>query len=916
MRKAKSGTPARRAAPPQFLPEPLEGRTLMSLPAGFAQTTFARGVTEPTAMAFAPDGRLFVCEQGGDVRVVTPQGQLLATPFAHVDAHNADEQGLIGITFHPDFATNGWVYLSYATATALNQVARVTANPANPNVAVAGSLTEILTLPRDETYGYNHQGGALGFGADGKLYWTSGEHNNPSYAQDLQWPYGKVLRLNDDGTFPTDNPFYDQGGWARAVYALGLRNPFTFAIQPGTGQILLNDVGGGLKEEVNLVTAGKNFGWPTTEGSFNPAQYPAFTNPVHDYERGIVGCAIIGGAFYNPPAGATSLFPSSYTGKYFFSDYCMRFVHVLDPANGYAHTVFGTNNQLPEEAVDLEVGPDGALYGLSRGPGAVAGAGVVVRIGYTGSDAPVISSDPRSQTATLGQRVTFDVTASGAPPLSYKWQRKSVGAASFTDIAGATASSYTIDAVTAADDGAQFRCVVSNGSGSDTSAAATLTVTDNRPPVVQINFPAEGALYTAGQTIQYAGVATDPEEGSLASSQYTWWVDLHHDTHTHPAMPQTSGSAFGSFTVPTTGETSPNVWFRIHLKATDSEGLSTETYRDVHPQTSVFTLATQPAGLSLTLDGAGVATPRPVTGVVGITRTIGAPATQNFNGVDYEFVSWSDGGARDHAISTPANNTTYTAVYRPVTTIAGRYVFYNYSAYDGRTPGAAAADDGAIATDKQALRPGQAATFANYTSFPGGINGVMVDLTNGGMPITAENFVFRVGNDANTGAWAAAPAPLSITRRDGAGVGGSDRVTITWPFASIRNKWLQVGLRPVPGAPVSDVFYFGSAVGETGDNPANAVVNSADLFAVRSHLRSTGGVGNRWDVNRDGRVNTQDLTVVRRYRTVAGRALALVTAPVQASIIAAAAAPTRLGAGEVLPRSDYGSASALVRDGG
>src|SRR5688500_16282297 len=222
MRNASAHRRGRVVSSPQFVPEPLEGRTLMSLPSGFAQTTFAAGLTAPTAMAFAPDGRLFVTQQNGDVRVVTPQGQLLSQPFAHVDVRNEGEQGLIGLAFHPDFASNGQLYLHYATPNALNRVSRVTADPANPNVAAAGSLTEVLTLPRDETFGYNHQGGALAFVPDRKLYWTKGEHNNPSYAQDLESPYGKILRLNPDGTFPSDNPFYAQStGWGRAVWAMG-----------------------------------------------------------------------------------------------------------------------------------------------------------------------------------------------------------------------------------------------------------------------------------------------------------------------------------------------------------------------------------------------------------------------------------------------------------------------------------------------------------------------------------------------------------------------------------------------------------------------------------------------------------------------------------------------------------------------
>ena len=822
-------------------------------------------------MAFAPDGRLFVTEQDGDVRVVTREGQLLPQPFAHVDVRNDGEQGLIGLAFDPNFAQTGNLYLHYATPNALNRVSRVTADPSNPNVATASSLTEILTLPRDDTFGYNHQGGALNFGADGKLYWTSGEHNNPSYAQNLESPYGKILRLNPDGSFPSDNPFYSAStGWGRAVWALGLRNPYTFAIEPGTGRMLINDVGGGLREEVNLGRAGANYGWPATEGEFNPAQYPTFTNPVHDYERGIVGCAIIGAAFYNPPAGATNPFPASYTGKYFFSDYCSRFIHMLDPENGYAPSVFGTDNQLPDEAVDLEVGPDGSLYGLARGAG-----GVVLKISYTGSNAPVIGTHPRSQTGTVGQSITFDVSVSGAPPFNYQWQRKNAGAAAFANIAGATSSSYSLT-VTQADDQAQFRVVVTNGSGSATSNPATLSATSNRPPSATIVLPAAGALYSGGQTIEFAGQASDPEDGSLPSSAYTWSVAFHHDTHTHPAVAPFSGSAFGNFVVPTIGETAANVWYRIHLVVEDSQGLTTEVTRDVHPRTSQITLATQPAGLSVTLDGAATTTPRTLTGVVGINRQIGAPAAQTLNGVTYEFVSWSDGGAAEHFIPTPAADTTYTAVYRPITLVMGRHIFYNNSSFDGRSPDANAADDSAVATDKQALLPGQTATFANYTSYASGINGIMIDLANGGAPVSEANFTFRVGNNSNPATWAVAPAP-AVTRRNGAGTAESDRITLTWPDRLIRNKWIEVTFRVAPGEPPRDVFFFGNAVGETGSNPANAYVNALDQANVRSRLRTMAGdVSNQFDFNRDGRVNVVDQRIVRNNLASGMRALALI----------------------------------------
>ena len=301
VREMKTNPDRRRRRAHALAVESLESRTLFTLPSGFAQTTFASGLSAPTAMAFAPDGRMFVLEQDGAIRVVTAGGTVLSTPFATVPAKTGGEQGLLGIAFAPDFATSREVFIHWITGSSQNRVSRFTADASNPNVAAAGSQVDILTLPQDPNFGYNHQGGALGFGIDGKIYLTVGEHNTQSYAQNLTSPFGKILRLNRDGSFPSDNPFYaTSSGWGQAVWALGLRNPYSFAFQPGTGALLINDVGGGLREEVNRGIAGANYGWPTTEGTFNPSTYPQFTNPVYDYERGTVGCAIIGGSFYNP----------------------------------------------------------------------------------------------------------------------------------------------------------------------------------------------------------------------------------------------------------------------------------------------------------------------------------------------------------------------------------------------------------------------------------------------------------------------------------------------------------------------------------------------------------------------------------------------------------------------------------------
>ena len=614
-----------------------------TLPVGFTETQIASGLASPTAMAFAPDGRLFVCLQGGQVRVIK-NGALLSTPFVSLTVNASGERGLLGIAFDPNFASNQFVYLYYtATTPALhNRVSRFTASG---DAAVAGSETVLLDL-NNLTSATNHNGGALHFGPDGKLYIAVGENATPSNSQTFSNLLGKILRINADGSIPTDNPFYTTAtGNNRAIWALGLRNPFTFAFQPGSGRMFINDVGQNTFEEINDGIAGSNYGWPESEG---PTTNPNHRGPIYHYGRGstqFTGCAITGGAFYNPPVGQ---FPPEYAGRYFYADYCTGWINKLDPSTN-TPTSFASGIGSP---VDLQVGPEGSLYYLARG------GGVVVRISYSGDAAPSISQHPATQTATVGQSVTFTVSATGTPPLAYQWQRNG------TNISGATSSSYTISSVTSGDNGARFRCVVSNQAGTAVSNEAILTVTGNSPPVATITQPADGTLYTGGMTIVYAGTGTDAQDGNLPASAYTWQVDFHHDTHTHPFVAATSGASGGSFVIPTSGETSANVWYRIYLTVRDSAGLTTTTFRDVRPRTVTLTLSSSPGGLGLTLDGQPVTASHTVTAVVGMRRTIGATTPQTRNNSTYVFQSWSDGGAATHDITVPASATTYTARYQ------------------------------------------------------------------------------------------------------------------------------------------------------------------------------------------------------------------------------------------------------------
>jgi glucose/arabinose dehydrogenase len=614
------------------------------LPTGFTETQVANGLVSPTALALAPDGRVFVAQQGGQLRVIK-NGALLPTPFLTVTVDSSGERGLVGVTVDPDFAANQYVYVYYtATTPALhNRVSRFTANG---DTAVPGSETVILDLDNLAFSSPIHNGGAMHFGKDGKLYIAVGENGNSAHSQTLGNLFGKILRINKDGSIPTDNPFYGSTtGKNRAIWALGLRNPFTFSIQPGTGRMFINDVGEITWEEINDGIAGSNYGWPATEG---PTNDPRFRGPIFWYGRGIgptVGCAITGGAFYNP---ANPQFPAEYAGTYFFADYCSKWIRRFDPASGTA-TGFASGISSP---VDLAVADDGSLYYLARGTGSV------YRVEYTASQAPRITTQPSDLTVAAGQPATFSAGASGTPPLSYQWRKNGA------NIPGATGTSYTLPSAALSDDGSIFDVVVTNAFGSDTSDGAILTVTANSLPTATITSPADRTLYSGGDTISYSGTGTDAEDGNLPPSAFTWQVDFHHDSHTHPFLPATHGATGGTFTIPRTGETSANVWYRVYLTVRDSGGLSSTTFVDVVPRKATLTLATSPTGLQVTLDGQPATAPRSVQGVVGITRTLGVISPQTVGGVTYEFVSWSDGGAATHAVNTPASNTTYTATFR------------------------------------------------------------------------------------------------------------------------------------------------------------------------------------------------------------------------------------------------------------
>lgn len=342
---------------------------------GFREAVVARGFDSPVSMAFAPDGRLFVCEQAGRVRVVK-QGRLLASPLLTVPARASVEDGLLGITCDPEFARNGWVYVCWTDSVPSPRevIERYTVRG---DRVVPGSVKRLVEL--DPRANHVHVGGTLRVGPDGRLWVGTGDDDRGESAQSLRSTAGKLLRFERDGSAPADNPYVRIArGTYGAIWARGLRNPFAFDFDPATGAPWVNDVGGSRYEEVNAGAAGANYGWPMFEGQGPDAR---FRDPVHAYSHA-QGCAITGGVFVRASRAAAS-WPRAWHGRWMFADLCANELRWLDPAKPDSASVFGHTSVAGP--VDLRMGPDGALWYLARGTSAAAGGpgtanGAVVRI--------------------------------------------------------------------------------------------------------------------------------------------------------------------------------------------------------------------------------------------------------------------------------------------------------------------------------------------------------------------------------------------------------------------------------------------------------------------------------------------------------------------------------------------------------
>ncbi len=716
-------------------------------PTGFSQSIVFEGLTQPTNLAFSPDGRVFVAEKSGVIKVFDSLNDTTPTEFADLrtEVNNFWDRGLLGLALDPKFPQQPYVYVLYTydapiggtapTWGASDETSDPCPSPPGPTTdgcLVSGRLSQLTasgdTMTGPEKVLINdwcgqfpgHTVGDLKFGSGGALYVSGGEaagatsaidygqHKNACgdppvpvggnqrpptaeggalRAQSLRRPAGEPRTL--DGTIVRVDPKTGKGlpsnplasspdANERRVVAYGLRNPFRFATRPNSKELWIGDVGWTSVEEVNRLpdpTAGvTNFGWPCYEGDDPQPSYQAagldiceglysepgaVTPPYFSYHH---NTKVISNE--TCPAGTSSIsgmafytrgpYPPRYNGALFFADYSRDCIWAMQRGNtgDPSPNRVGTFLAGAANPVDLQVGPGGDLYYVD-----LIG-GTIRRIPFTNGNRPPNALAKASRTwGNLPLSVDFDATGSTDPEgdnMSYAWDLDGDGA--FDDSTDSHPSfTYTSAGV--------YHVALRVRDSLGNTATDTIDISaGNTPPSVTIDAPTSSLTWAVGDQIDFSGSATDAQDGTLPDSALSWSLIIHHcpsNCHTHTLESFTGPS--GSFSGP---DHEYPAYLELRVKAIDSGGLTRARSVKLDPKTVDLTLASVPAGLTLTLDD--VTGPAPITRTViqGSANTVTAPDSQTLDGTTYDFRSWSDGRARTHSIKANASNT-YTATYDP-----------------------------------------------------------------------------------------------------------------------------------------------------------------------------------------------------------------------------------------------------------
>jgi glucose/arabinose dehydrogenase len=353
--------------------------SVVSTPPGFDKTVLASGLNQPTDLRFLPDGRILISEKLGAIKVYD-DGQVQTQPLITIPVRSDWSRGLLGIEVDPDFEQNGYVYAAYVTPDNYDRLSRFTVTDPTADVLSVDPDSELVLMQGDQQDADDHHGGTVRIGPDGKLYWSMGDngwnHTNPGVistnSQNLSNMYGKILRINTDGSVPDDNPFVDTEGALPQIYAYGFRNPYRMAFAPD-GTLLVGDVGEATWEEVDNVVAGGNYGWTLAEGPCSgigttscstPSPY---INPIYAYQHNGQSSAI------------TSVMASG--DKVYIADMQHGWIRELTFDSDYSSLVSAeTFDAAAGTTSSLIVGPDGNFYQLTIAGDSPNNTGTLVRL--------------------------------------------------------------------------------------------------------------------------------------------------------------------------------------------------------------------------------------------------------------------------------------------------------------------------------------------------------------------------------------------------------------------------------------------------------------------------------------------------------------------------------------------------------
>ncbi len=631
----------------------------------FQNDILATGFNLPMKILFLPDDRMLLAELSGTIKILPPPYTTPdPTPFLqlnlNIPGYAGLQQGIMDVALDPDFVNNHYYYVFYTKDDPnTDRLSRFTAN-GTLDGTIADS--EVILYLDPQAADTEHHGGAVNFGNDGKIYFTTGEHFNPANAQDLTNPRGKIHRINPDGSVPTDNPFYDGAGphWD-SIWAYGLRNPFRAYYDAPTDRLYVADVGGNnyatAYEEVDLGAAGANYGWPDCE--LGTCGNPGYTPALYAYPHLGRDASITGGFVYRG-----TQFPAGYQGSYFFADYTQNWIKRLTfDAQGNVDGVLdfeppdGSSDGPYGDIVCLAEGPDGALYYVDLGysdVGGQFGVSKIRRIRYISSNLPptaVASANPTEGPVPLA--VSFSSAGSADPesqPLTYLWTLGD----------GETSSAANLVHTYAAE--GMFTARLTTSDGVNDTLSTPLTIRAGTPPVAVLLSPQDGSFFVAGDVISYSGDGTDGAGGMLPASAFTWDIDFLHEGHVHPGVHEV-GVQSGAFNIPTSGhDFSGNTRYRFTLTVTLPNGLTDVKSAIVWPSKVNLTFDTLPAGLTIRLDGIAQPTPWIYDTLVDFQHSIEAPNQSTVTTI-YTFDQWSDGGAQTHTIAAPATDANYTATF-------------------------------------------------------------------------------------------------------------------------------------------------------------------------------------------------------------------------------------------------------------